>query len=68
MSAIALFLQQFFIHAIYCHTEKEGYEIFVGPFLTNLLEGHDIILAVGLADNDYRMTSPHQNKIGHQSS
>ena len=37
MSAIAIFLQQLVIHAVYRHTEKEGYEIFVGTFLTNLL-------------------------------
>ena len=37
MSAVALFLQQFVIHAVYRNTEEEGNEILVGTFLAYLL-------------------------------
>ena len=63
MPAVALFLQQFVIHAVYRHTEEEGNEIFVGSFLAYLLQGHNIILAIGLADNDYRMARPHEYEV-----
>lgn len=60
MSAVALFLQQFVIHSAYRHTEEKGNEIFVGSFLANLLQRHNIVLAVGFLDNNDRMTSPHK--------
>ena len=45
-TAVALLLQEFVVHSVYRYTEKEADKVFVSPFLTYLLQTHDIVLAV----------------------